>query len=96
MFCTIYTLLSDKLFATPGRRNNDAVNICILLYSYGFSDSDDPTEEFGIYRVVERLLVEDFKMNRTQVEAFMEHVERVLPYLKDWYDSGHITDYMVY
>ena len=34
----------DKGFASPGRRNNDAVNSCILLYALGFDvENEDKT-----------------------------------------------------
>ena len=90
----ITDVLGNKLFATPGRRNNDAVNICIALYALGFSD--DVLAEDSIEKWIEDHLVNCRHMQAGQITAFMDHVERVIPYVKGWCDSGKLMSYTLH
>lgn len=90
----IFDVLGNKLFATPGRRNNDAVNICIALYALGFSD--DVLAEDSIEKWIEDHLTNQRHMQVGQIHAFMDHVDRVIPYVKGWCDSGHLMSYTLH
>lgn len=90
----INDVLGNKMFATPGRRNNDAVNICIVLYALGFSD--DVLAEDSIEKWIEDHLINQRHMQAGQISAFMDHVDRVIPYVKGWCDSGHLMSYVLH
>lgn len=66
--------LKDQAFGKPGHRNNAAVNCCIALYVLGY----DPEEWFSNF-IDEHAIA--MAINKYD---FMEHVERITPYLKDW------------
>lgn len=87
--------MSNKAFATPGRRNDDAVNACIGLYAMGFSDVNDPGDRSTIIGFLNDYLKEEAHMQDVQVIAFLDHVERILPYLETWWRSGHFLDYAI-
>lgn len=91
----LVTTLMDKTFAAPGRRNDDAVNVCIALYGLGFDATDDPDAEQGIWHWVRDYLTEDCHMQSAQVNAFLGHVERVIPYVEKWWRSGKFLDYAI-
>lgn len=66
-------------FAAPGYRNNQAVNCSIALHVLGYNPEtwfENFFEEFGLM----------FK--EQDVSAFMEHLDRVCPYLSTWGPAG--------
>ncbi len=91
----LVSTLMDNTFATPGRRNDDAVNVCIALYGLGFDATDDPDAEHGIWCWVRDYLAEDCRMQSAQINAFLKHVERVIPYVENWWRSGKFLDYTI-
>lgn len=80
-------LLADPMFASDGRRNNDAVNACIVLHVLGY-DAKDAMEH----------LMAEWTDNEFRIKWFMEHVERVYPYLESWGRSstGHEYEALEY
>ena len=80
-------LLADPMFASDGRRNNDAVNACIALHVLGY-DAKDAIEH----------IMEEWTDNEFRIKRFMEHVERVYPYLEFWGRSstGHEYEALEY
>lgn len=72
-------LCKGKLFAAAGCRNDQAVNTCIALHVLGY----DPEEWFENF--FER---EKDRFYSSDIESFMEHVERVCDYLYTWGPTG--------
>ncbi len=75
-----YRLLHNVLtqghrFAGTGNRNHDAVNGCIALYVLGY----DPEKWFETF-----FDVNGYMFHERDIQYFMEHVERVVPYLESW------------
>ena len=78
--------MDDYTFADDGYRNEDAVNSCIALHVLGF----DPAEWFENFFDQENgdQKYSDKKFFGSDVEKFMEHVERVCKYLLRWGPDG--------
>jgi hypothetical protein len=72
--------MDDVTFADDGYRNDDAVNCCIALHVLGY-DAESWLENWcadnmaGFYQ--------------SDLDEFMDHVERVAPYLSKWGPAGH-------
>lgn len=76
-----YVLTEGKWFANDGHRNNFAVDSCIALHVLGY----DPEEWFA------NLFAEPdikYMFYQADIDEFMEHVERVAPYLGTWGPPG--------
>lgn len=69
------TLTQGYKFAGDGNRNHDAVNSCIALYVLGY-DPESWLEAF--------LDSKEYLFHVSDIEMFMHHVERVVPYLESW------------
>jgi hypothetical protein len=83
-------MFSDEMFASSGRRNNDAVNACICLHVLGFDAVD----------FMDKLLHDAWPDKDYMVDYMMEHVNRVYEYLDYWGPSwrnqeAKAFDYMV-
>lgn len=81
-------LWMDCSLGTSGRRNRDAVNMCIYLHVLGCPDVVRWFEEMYDHHVI---LSYDHRL-------LMEHVERVNPYLCSWgpdYAMGRALDYVL-
>ena len=83
----LLNLVDDPMFASDGRRNNDAVNACIALHVLGY-DAKDAMEH----------IMAVWTDNEYKIKWFMEHVERVYPYLESWGPSstGHEYEALEY
>ena len=75
-------LTSGDCFASNGRRNDQAVNACIALHVMGYDPYpwfanlfDDP--------YIHKLFYE------SDIRKFMEHVERIAPYMYKWGPVGN-------
>lgn len=73
--------VDDVTFASGGHRNDDAVNGCIALHVMGY----DCYSWFENYCASQK----DSKFYRDDLDKFMEHVERVAPYVETWGPSGN-------
>lgn len=74
--------LDEDFFNDPncfwaGRRNNCAVDFCIMSWCLGLN----PVDEFN-------KLVEEHPWDDKKVAACREHIDRVVPYLKKWGTKG--------
>ena len=74
--------MSDSSFADDGNRNNSAVNACIALHVMGYD----------AYAWLENFCAEQGKIHnrwfQSDLDKFMEHVDRVTPYLSGWGPQG--------
>ena len=71
--------MSTPKFAASGYRNNQAVNCCIALHVLGYNPIswfEEYFKEFGS------------TFEASDISAFMEHLERVVPYLNHWGPLG--------
>lgn len=73
--------MDDLSFIDDGCRNEDAVNSCIALHMLGF----DPVEWFNNWFDTHN---KNSKFYSTDIDKFMEHVERVCKYLSKWGPEG--------
>lgn len=71
--------MDTETFIRSGYRNDDAVNACIALHVLGY----DPGPWLEAF-----LSVNAEKFYDNDVELFMDHVERVIPYLCEWGPEG--------
>lgn len=71
--------MDTETFISSGHRNDDAVNACIALYVLGY----DPDSWLGSF-----FYVNSEKFCEGDVKLFMDHVERVIPYLSEWGPKG--------
>ena len=71
-------LWMDKKLGTSGRRNQDAVNMCIALHVLGCGDID---AWLGWMQDIHVISSHD-------LELFTEHIERVVGYLDSWGPTG--------
>lgn len=93
-FCMANDLWMDPLLGSKGRRNKDAVNLCIALHVLGI---DDVCEWANVAR--------DMRVHRhaytTSIDSwseFEEHVQRVSEYLCAWgpdNDMGRALDKVI-
>ena len=80
-FILLHKTMDDESFIADGCRNEDAVNSCIALHVLGY----DPVKWFDRF----------FKDNRinefwfSDIEAFKDHLDRVVPYLEGWGPEGN-------
>lgn len=72
----------DETFASDGHRNDDAVNTCIALHVMGY-DAESWLEEF-----CKEQDKPDGKWKPGDLQLFMDHVYRVVPYLNEWGRPG--------
>lgn len=82
-FVLLHDTMNDDTFADDGHRNDDAVNACIALHVMGY-DAAAWLDAFCKYQ-------QQYKDRwfSSDLEKFMEHVERVAPYLSGWGPAGH-------
>lgn len=86
----LISTMNDPTFADDGCRNNDAVNGCIALYVMGY-DAETWFENFCAEQgVIER------RWYQHDLDKFMEHVERVAPYLRSWGPRDHESEALQY
>lgn len=71
--------MDTETFISRGHRNDDAVNACIALHVLGY----DPSTWLEAF-----LSVNTEKFYGEDVELFMAHVDRVVPYLSEWGPEG--------
>lgn len=76
--------LENELAFSDGRKNDDAVDMCIICHCLGY-DVDDLVDE----------MANKFDWTRRRYVEAMEHIERVKPYCDKWGDPGTM-DAMVY
>lgn len=75
--------MDDISFINDGCRNEDAVNSCIALHVLGYW----PEEWFeNFFADEEKVGMETFFS--TDVDTFMEHVERMCKYVEKWGPEG--------
>lgn len=79
--------MDTETFISSGHRNDDAVNTCIALHVLGY-DPGMWLEGF--------LSVNAEKFYGEDVELFMNHVNRVVPYLYDWGPIGYEGNALYY
>lgn len=80
-------LVGDPNFMSAGRRNDDAVNLCIALHIIGH----DPLDWFERY-------AQSIGMEIGLMLKALEHIARVVPYLSKWGpkgDEGRALDYKI-
>ncbi len=77
-FDLLRATMNDYNFANDGYRNDDAVNGCIALHVLGY-DAETWFENF----CAEQCKYRD-RWFATDLDRFMEHVERVAKYLSKW------------
>ena len=73
--------LNDAKFADDGNRNDNAVNCCIALHVLGY----DACAWFETWCEAQPI----DKFFKSDLDLFMEHVERVAPYLEGWGPRGN-------
>ena len=76
---------SNPSLAKPGHRNDDAVNICIACRVLGL----DPENWIAS-------LCTEAHITDPDLSLWLEHVERVLPYLGDWGPNGDEGQALIY
>lgn len=81
-FNLLVSTMNDVSFADDGHRNNDAVNGCIALHVMGY---DAASWFYNFCKEQSENLPRWFP---SDLDNFMEHVERVAPYLSSWGPSG--------
>lgn len=81
--------INNTWWATDGCRNNAAVNILCSLWALG---CDDPR---GWIKAVCMTAIADGSFSSYQIDDFMEHVDRILPYLEGWGTCGD-SDVLTY
>lgn len=85
-FRLLEATMDDVTFADDGHRNDDAVNACIALHIMGYNAetwfNNWCDEQFSN---IDRWYQDD-------LSKFMEHVERVAPYLSSWGPVGNETN----
>lgn len=82
-------LMNDVAFADNGHRNHDAVNGCIALHVMGY-DADEWFNNWCNAQLHEESFF------RRDLFTFMDHVNRVVPYLEKWGPAGHREDALNY
>lgn len=82
--------MNDDTFADDGHRNDDAVNACIALHVMGY-DAESWLERFCAEQGANHE-----RWFQSDLDKFMEHVERVAPYLNDWGPAGHESQALKY
>lgn len=85
----LQSTMFDDTFADDGCRNDDAVNACIALHVLGF----DPEVWFENFFDANN---QDSKFFETDVNKFMEHVERVNHYVGIWGPVGSESDALLF
>lgn len=85
----LQSTMFDDTFADDGCRNDDAVNACIALHVLGF----DPEVWFENFFAVNN---KDGKFFETDINKFMEHVERVNHYVGIWGPVGSESDALAF
>lgn len=85
----LQSTMFDDTFADDGCRNDDAVNACIALHVLGF----DPEVWFENFFDANN---KDGKFFQTDVNKFMEHVERVNHYVGTWGPAGAESDALAF
>lgn len=81
-------LVNDERFMWPGRRNDDAVNLCICCRVLQLGDADRWFLNYA----------ENHRGQFTPKEIFkiLEHIKRVMPYAEDWGPIGNEGDALRY
>lgn len=87
-FDLLVKTMDDITFASNGHRNDDAVNTMIALHVLGYV-AHDWLERFCEAQPLERWWVADLK-------KFMEHVDRVDRYVRDWGPDGDEGNALLY
>ena len=77
-----FMLADEELFAA-GRRNDDAVNLCCLAKALG----KDPMDAFYEQKIhhMSNDLRRAIKVDNDFTTAQVEHMDRVMRYVDDWY-----------
>lgn len=86
----IQRLTSDPLFMKPGRRNDDAVDLCIALRVLGHPDPLSWFQEF--------VKENDGRFSYSDLARGEEHIERIAPYAESWGpigNEGEALDYCI-
>jgi len=75
----------DRCFKV-GRRNDDAVDFCIISWCLGYN----PVDKFNE-------LAAQHKWDESQYDVAREHIDRIVPYLSKWGTKGTIEamDYAI-
>lgn len=87
-FDLLVKTMNDITFASDGHRNDDAVNTMIALHVLGYN-AHDWLEEFCEEQSPEQFRIIDLK-------KFMEHVDRVDTYIRDWGPDGDEGNALLY
>lgn len=80
--------MNDDTFADDGHRNDDAVNACIALHVMGY-DAWMWLENWCAAQPDKRFF-------RSDLDKFMEHVDRIVPYLSKWGPKGNESEALRY
>ena len=70
----LQAMLREEDLFEAGRRNDDAVDLCIALHVLGY-DAED---------AIEALLLDEGRLDRYDMIEAMDHVLRVSEYLEKW------------
>lgn len=87
-FNLLVKTMDDITFASSGHRNDDAVNTVIALHVLGYV-AHDWLESFCDEQPLERWWV-------TDLQKFMDHVDRVDRYVRDWGPDGDEGNALLY
>ena len=85
----LQSTMFDDTFADDGCRNDDAVNACIALHVLGY----DPKVWFENFFDANN---QDSKFFETDIDKFMDHVERVCDYVDVWGPVGSESDALTF
>lgn len=79
-------MLADEELFAAGRRNDDAVNLCCLAKALG----KDPTDAFYEQKIhhMSNDLRGAIKADNDFTTAQVEHMNRVMRYVDDWYNTA--------
>lgn len=90
----INNMLDTRELFWPGRRNDDAVNLCCVMQVYTdwcscLSVETQIDKFFKQYKERRISAGKDPLLVEYNIECAKEHIDRILPYSDNWYDEDY-------
>ena len=81
-------LIANPMFMRAGRRNDDAVNLCICTHVLGYGDADKWFLDF--------IDENHGRFTPDEIYKALDHIKRVMPYLEAWGPNDNEGEALAY